>query len=111
MWNLPGFLVLFSAMVVGGSALRTQERDALATIHAAGGRDVQVRVKNTGEYFCPARCRVDHRHQVHDVRWQCAQGLSCDHYLVLHVSGNPEEEPPQELLSQGGPAPQRRPLP
>ena len=99
MWTLPGILMLFSALVAGGSALHIREQASQATILAAAGHEVLVTVKHSGDYFCPAYCRVDHRHIVHDIRWQCTQGAGCDHFRVLHVVGRPGDSLSPELLS------------
>ncbi len=99
MGSLAGMLVFFSLIVAGGSAWHVEELRSQATIYVATGEKIFVSVKNSGDYFCPRYCRVDHRHRVHDVRWVCRQHQACGHYQVLHIAGSPKNRSPQPQLA------------
>ena len=78
-------LILSAALVAGGRARQQQDAISRAVIYYGDGTIQQVAVRNTGDRFCPPECKVRHRHRVHDIRWTCAEGNVCGHFIVLQV--------------------------
>ena len=85
MMSLAASLTLFAFIAVGGVAHQHQAMRSEAVIYYQDGHNEKVRVLNSGQYFCPSYCRVDHQHLVHDIRSSCADRVECDHFTVLHV--------------------------
>lgn len=61
-------LILFASITVGSVAYQYRGMRSEAAIYYQDGHKEKVRVSNSGQYFCPSYCRVDHQHLVHDIR-------------------------------------------
>jgi hypothetical protein len=84
-------ILLFVAIVASGSTYRMSIQRFNAVIYFQDGQIELVRVVNQSGHYCPAECAVQHRHRVHDVRWECTDSEDCEHFTVLHVIYDGEE--------------------
>ncbi|UCH10676.1 MAG: hypothetical protein JSU61_01935 [Fidelibacterota bacterium] len=100
MLNLVTSLALFVALTVGGISYQVRIALSHAVIYYQDGHTEQVRVVNYGDFFCPAHCRVQHRHRVHDIRWTCPDADSCSHFTVLHVLVQPGQDRESALAAE-----------
>jgi len=83
--NLLSALIVFAGITVGGVSYQIRIATCNAVVYYQDGHTAQVRVINSGDFFCPRNCKAAHRHRVHDVLWTCPQGASCSHFTVFHV--------------------------
>jgi hypothetical protein len=100
MMNLVTGLALFAALTVGGISYQYRLALSNAVIYYQDGQIEQVRVVNSGSFFCPEHCQVQHRHRVHDIRWICPEGDSCSHFAVIHVLVQPGEDRKTALATE-----------
>lgn len=84
-------ILIFVAIVASGSAYQVSIQRLNAVIYFQDGHIELVRVVNQSGHYCPVDCAVHHRHRVHDVRWECAEAEGCEHFTVLHVIYDGEE--------------------
>ncbi len=89
--NLAAGLAFLVATLIGGLAYQYSDARSNAVIYFHDGHVEQVEVTDHGTDFCPASCKVAHRHQVHDIRWDCSNANRCTHYTVFHVIQYGEE--------------------
>ena len=85
-------ILLFVAIVAGGSVYQYGVQRLNAVIYYPDGRIELVRVVNHTGNYCPVECAVHHRHRVHDVRCECMDGEDCKHFTVLHVICRADED-------------------
>ena len=78
-------LLLAAGIILGSAFSQYKTVRSFAEIRYADGRIEYVQVNQAGGYFCPRYCLVNHRHEVHDIRWVCEDGDRCVHFRVYHV--------------------------
>ena len=95
--------ILVVALSLGSAISQNRTAATYAEIFYTSGRIDQVQVRNSRDSYCPYTCRVNHRHQVHEIRWTCQDGDSCDHFrvnLVILPRDGEQHPGPAILLSK-----------
>ena len=90
-------------LLTGGSLLLRHDISRVDEfVRFTSGRIEKVTVINGKSYYCPYTCRINHRHIIHEVEWQCDDNGSCVHYVMTYgIPGKDSNMPAPPPLADG----------